>query len=192
MPAKPHLSTRPYRHGDLPRALADAAIAALERTGTPDFTLRSLARDVGVSHAAPYAHFEDKEALLDEVRRLGYKRLVAAMSEAVTGTTGTERLRACGCAYVEFGRMNPGLYRLMFAGADDVPPALDAIRIESASILVRAVDAALGPDATPRERDDAGLAAWSIVHGLTLLILDGRVDVDSDRVGRVIAATLHC
>lgn len=191
MPRKATVSTRPYRHGDLPRALAEAAILALERSGTPDFTLRSLAREVGVSHAAPYAHFVSKDALLDEVRRLGYERLVDAMREAVAEADGVERLRVCGCAYVEFGRVNPGLYRLMFAGADNPSPQLDAVRIDTATMLINAVDAALGPDATAPEREDAGLAAWSMVHGLTSLILDHRIDVESERVGRVLAMMLR-
>jgi len=182
-------TSRPYRHGDVPRALVEAALATLERTGTPDFTLRSLARDIGVTHAAPYAHFTGKDAVLEEVRQIGYERLVAAMREAADGLSGTDRITSIGCTYVAFGRQNPGLYRLMFSGTDFASPALDAIRGASASLLTGSVDAVL-PDAPTRVRENTSLALFALVHGLTSLILDGRVDPDDERIHSMIAATL--
>ena len=164
-----------YHHRDLPRTLVEAAVAEITRTGRTDFTLRSLARAIGVTHAAPYAHFASKEALLTEVRRIGFEQLARATRAAGDDVSDPlERLLAIGAAYVRFGTLNPGIYSLMFGGSAPSTPDLDAARAASARILDDAVGAVVSGDDV-RQRRDAAVAAWSLTHGLTSLINDGRV-----------------
>src|ERR1035438_4651292 len=96
-----------YHHRDLRSALLTTALDALEREGM-DFTLRELARRIGVSHAAPYAHYADKAELLADVARIGFERLAEALS-AVTNTSSDARSRLLGSgrAYVRFAPAHP-------------------------------------------------------------------------------------
>src|SRR5215213_1549384 len=112
-PARP--ATR-YHHGDLRRALIDTALAMVTDEGAWNFTLREVARRAGVSHAAPYNHFEDKSALLAEVAALGYQSLREAMESAAGEQPRSARqpLARVGAAYVRFGVEQPAHYRLMF------------------------------------------------------------------------------
>ena len=153
-----------YHHGDLRRQLVEAALAVLAETGKADFTLRSLARRIGVSHAAPYAHFADREAVLAEIARVGFAELEAAMRAAAARQAGDSaaRLVAIGVAYVRFGYRHPAHYRLMFGGPDR------GYGVAAYQVLVDTIKALPGLTAS-----DA-LTAWSLVHGLTLLIIDDR------------------
>jgi AcrR family transcriptional regulator len=170
-----------YHHRDLRNALLAAALEVLEREGV-DFTLRELARRVGVSHAAPYAHFADKAALLAEVARIGFERLAASTSAAAERASDSRlRLVETGRAYVRFALAHPALYRLMFsrerAAYEAVDPALAASADAAFAILLAVLrelpyrGAERGPK---RVRADA-IAAWAQVHGLSLLMLDGHI-----------------
>src|SRR5712692_6190825 len=96
--------TKRYHHGDLPRALLDAALRIVEMQGTAALTLRAAARLAGVSQAAPYRHFANKEAILAAVAEDGFRSLMAAMRHAVgaVGDSPLARLRAVGLGYVTF------------------------------------------------------------------------------------------
>src|SRR5579864_1376751 len=91
-------TTKPYHHGDLRRALLDAALTIIERDGASALTLRAVAREAGVSPAAPYHHFQDKSQLLLAVSKDGFHRLNEAMAEAMA-ERGAEEI---GLAYIEF------------------------------------------------------------------------------------------
>ena len=153
-----------YHHGDLRRQLIEAAVAVLAETGKADFTLRSLARRIGVSHAAPYAHFADRDAVLAEIARVGFVTLETAMRTAAARHAGDPRVQlvAIGVAYVRFGYRHPAHYRLMFLAPDRGYGAA------AYQVLVDTISALPGLGA-----NDA-LTAWSLVHGLTLLIIDDR------------------
>ena len=101
--------SRPYHHGDLRRALVDAARRLLEAEGPSALSLRAVAREAGVSPAAPYHHFKDKAELLDAVAQEGWDILGRQMHEAKAGATGMHQLTALGIAYVCFARENPAL-----------------------------------------------------------------------------------
>src|ERR1700685_4399106 len=106
---------RPYHHGDLSRALVDAARRILEAEGAQPLSLRAVAREAGVSPAAPYHHFKDKTELLEAVAHGGWGALDEAMAVARReAATPGEALSAIGLAYVNFARENPALYRLMY------------------------------------------------------------------------------
>jgi AcrR family transcriptional regulator len=114
-------AARPYHHGNLREALLRAGERALEAGGARDLSLRELAREVGVSHAAPRRHFADKRALLDALAESGFDQFgarLAAASEAA-GADFDARLRGLAHAYVAFAGEHPALMELMFAAKHD-------------------------------------------------------------------------
>ncbi len=167
-------ASRPYHHGDLRRALLDAALAALARDPHATFTLRSLARDVGVSHNAPYTHFADKTALLAALADLGFADLAARLRAAADATHHAGGDAAAtfvnvGAAYVRFGLEHPAHYRLMFSTPElaDVGPDLATARGGTTAFgVLLAVLARLhgAPDAAPP--DAANAAGASDVAGV--------------------------
>ncbi len=175
---------RPYHHGDLQRAIVQAALEVLSESQSTEFSLRELARRAGVSHNAPYKHFADKRELLAAVSAAGFELLAKRMSDATKGL-GNPRLRLAAMArdYVRHGVENPALYRLMFGGyltsEDDGRPAIEQAAAEKTKgLLAEAfVCGALGrpiPKTARNERKIAGaiLMFWSQMHGLTLLLID--------------------
>jgi AcrR family transcriptional regulator len=104
-----------YHHGDLKSALINAALGAVEQGGPDAVSLRDLAQSLGVSRAAPYRHFADRDALLAAVAAKGFEALVAVYENALAGPgDGRERMRRSLIDYLEFARRRPGLHALMF------------------------------------------------------------------------------
>ncbi len=175
---------RPYHHGDLQRAIVDAALDVLSESQSTEFSLRELSRRAGVSHNAPYKHFADKRDLLAAVSAAGFELLAKQMTEATQKhDSPRERLAAMARAYVRGGVNNPALYRLMFGGyltgQDDRRPAVERTAAENMkTLLVDAIsNGALGRliptfAANKSEIDGAILIFWSQMHGLTLLLVD--------------------
>ena len=171
----------PYHHGDLRRALIDTALRMVTEEGAWNFTLREVARRAGVSHAAPYNHFEDKSALLAEVAALGFQSLRQTLEAAARGQPRSARQAFAGiaAAYVRFGVEHPAHYRLMF-GAELAEkarhPTLQAASDAAFAVLTGVLERgqASGQVRRGAVRDQA-LAAWSLVHGLTTLLIDQRV-----------------
>ena len=108
---------RPYHHGDLRRTIIETAMDMMNEEKGWQFTLREVARRAGVSHAAPYKHFPDKAALLNELALLGFDRLYEALVAAKPRRPNAIRdeFLAIARAYLDFGKSNPALYRLMFS-----------------------------------------------------------------------------
>src|ERR1700676_4531111 len=105
----------PYHHGALRDALLEAAERVLERGGLSGLTLRAVAREAGVSHAAPTHHFGDLTGLVSELAAIGFRKFNAAMTAAsATGSTLLEKAMARAKAYVAYAQANPGMYLLMF------------------------------------------------------------------------------
>jgi AcrR family transcriptional regulator len=160
---------RPYHHGDLRRALVDAARRLLETEGPSALSLRAVAREAGVSPAAPYHHFKDKGELLDAVAHEGWVMLDQAMAEAKGRAEDREKLTALGIAYVCFARDNPALYRVMYDAARDkeaLPMELKAGE-DSAYCKVRDTMIELGADpSAATDLELATVAAWCAAHGL--------------------------
>jgi AcrR family transcriptional regulator len=170
----------PYHHGDLRRALIDTALSMVTEEGTWNFTLREVARRTGVSHMAPYNHFEDKSALLAEVAALGFDSLGKTMELAAVGQrSARQALAGTAVAYVRFGVEHPAHYRLMF-GAELANkaryPRLQAASDATFAVLTGVLERGQTSGQVRRAsvRDQA-LAAWSMVHGLTTLFIDERV-----------------
>ncbi|MBW8822960.1 MAG: TetR/AcrR family transcriptional regulator [Xanthomonadales bacterium] len=166
-----------YHHGDLRRALLLAARKLVELGGSPALTLRAAAQQAGVSPAAPYRHFEDRDALLAAVLAEGFRELAATLEAArVSVPAPIDSYLAVGSAYLQFAAGNPRLYRLMFGSECNklqYPDLLEAGQ-EAFAVVVRAAhQCAAAGLAGSHSPDDVALAGWSVVHGLASLQTDG-------------------
>lgn len=169
-----------YHHGDLRKALLDAAEEELKEKGIEGFTLRGCAKRAGVSHAAPAHHFGDANGLLTALAAVGFERFLAAQAarQAKSAPDARARHSAAGLGYIDFALANPELFRLMFSSrrADFGDPALQAAGTAGFDQLVADVGAVRKAD--PRE-SEAGMldvmASWAVVHGLADLLLSGRM-----------------
>jgi AcrR family transcriptional regulator len=174
---------KPYHHGDLRRVLLDTAVAAIAERGAAALSLRDLARRAGVSHAAPTHHFRDKAGLLTAVAVEGFALLGEALAEAAD-------FAATGVAYVHFATTHPGHFAVMFRPVlyhrDD--PAVVEARARTTEMLRAGARQAFGDD----DRVPA-LAAWSLVHGMATLLIDGALELDpgTDVAGLARAAALR-
>ena len=171
---------KPYHHGSLRSALIEASIA-LAREGGPDrVVLREAARAAGVSHSAAYRHFADREALLAEVASFARNELAAQMRRRVNRAKDPRRrLRAVGTAYIDFALAEPGLFRTAFTSHPATSTGREAASRTTAiadpfDVLDQVLDEAQAAGLLdPRRRPGAEIAAWSAVHGLAGLLLDG-------------------
>jgi AcrR family transcriptional regulator len=179
-----------YHHGDLRAAILDTAEAILEQQGAAALTLRAAARAAGVSHAAPAHHFGDLRGLLSDLASVGFERFVAHLSAAMAAAAEDRRFLALGLAYIDFAKRWPGLFMLMFRSEslDEARPALVAAQQRASEMLSGAVSATRGGSAEADDAADA-IAAWSMVHGLAVLLLDRRLPPEA-AAGPMIEAVL--
>ncbi|MGQ0741585.1 MAG: TetR/AcrR family transcriptional regulator [Alphaproteobacteria bacterium] len=168
--------TRPYHHGDLSRALREAASSILETEGLEALSLRSVARRAGVSHAAPYRHYLNREALLADVATAGFEQLHEELVQAAQAPGAeADRIAHIGGAYVRFATRHSGLLRLMFG--PQLPNRSDFPGLAAAAD-------AIGDDIGKALGDRAlGLVVWSAVHGLSMLILENVIDLGQRQSG---------
>ncbi|GBQ81468.1 TetR family transcriptional regulator [Acetobacter malorum DSM 14337] len=171
---------RSYHHGDLHRALIDAALAMLAADQNWTFTLREVARRTGVSHAAPYKHFQDKDALLRELARIGFVRLEQAMVAALSSgpVSARGKLVAGAQACIAFAQHNPGLYRLMFSADADkaADPRLHEAAMATFGVLLRLLQEGQQDGSfRPAALTALAAASWAQVHGLAMLAMNGQL-----------------
>jgi AcrR family transcriptional regulator len=170
----------PYHHGALRAALLAAAERILERDGIAGLTLRAAAREAGVSHAAPKNHFDDLKGLLSELAATGFERLGAAMRADLRADDAPRaQMAAIGTGYVTFAMASPGLFVLMFRGErlDFSRPALRAAADAAFGVLSATIGSGAPGDAKGMTLPQVAriAAAWSLVHGLAMLLIDGRL-----------------
>ena len=172
------MSRSAYHHGDLRAGLIEAAAAAVEQGGPEAVSLRELAQSLGVSTAAPYRHFADRRALLNEVAARGFVELIAAYAQAqADAVTPLAAMRETARAYLTLAFRRPGLFRLMFGSdilAADAPEVLLKPATEAWEALCRAV-AALDPEAPPAVIKRRAITGWSTLHGFIALVQGGRL-----------------
>ncbi|RXH15487.1 TetR/AcrR family transcriptional regulator [Bradyrhizobium guangzhouense] len=173
----------PYHHGALREALLQAAERVLERDGLAGLTLRAVAREAGVSHAAPTHHFGDLTGLVSELAAIGFRQFNAAMAASCDAATSPlERALARPKAYVAYAQAHPGMYGLMFRTErlDYSRPSLHEAAESSFAGLANAISAMrqepISGHALTIEQGAAIARAWSMVHGFTMLLLDGRLE----------------
>ena len=174
-----------YHHGNLREHLISAALEIVAESGTGALSLREAARRAGVSHTAPYRHFDSKGALIAAVAGEGFRALHDAVEAAMAAAPDepVARLAVSGVAYVTFAAHHPAHFRVMFGpdcDLEDYPESRD-IAVAAFQQLLDAVIACQAAGAL-RAGDPLALArvAWSQVHGLSALIVDGRIDAASD------------
>ncbi|MCE1179267.1 MAG: TetR/AcrR family transcriptional regulator [Micrococcales bacterium] len=164
-------TAKPYHHGDLRHALIEAGIQELKVSQAADLSLRALAGAVGVSHAAAYRHFADRDDLLVAIAQEGFAQLTAAVESAADAADDpVTALRSAARAYLRFGTGSPNWLALMFSPMAANSPDLIAAQELSVSRLLSRVGAAQAarrlPDAPAQT---VALLAWTVVHGLTTL-----------------------
>lgn len=151
-----------YHHGDLRQALLSAALTAVESKGADTISLAALARALGVSQAAPYRHFPDRDALLVAVAAEGFKAFSAALAQAeAAGPEAGSLLRMCH-TYVEFGLERSGLYRLMFAS-----PVLASLAARDE--LTTIAKGSFGQLAAAAGSERRAMKIWVGLHGAVML-----------------------
>jgi AcrR family transcriptional regulator len=172
----------PYHHGALHQALLEAAERVLEREGLSGLTLRAVAREAGVSHAAPTHHFGDLSGLLSELAAIGFRQFNVAMTAAGPfGASPMDKAPARAKAYIAYAQAHPGMYGLMFRTErlDMSRPALREAASAAFAELAGAVGASrheqISEQALSLDQGAAIARAWSLVHGFTMLLLDGRL-----------------
>ncbi len=165
---------RGYHHGNLREALIAAALDTIASRGLAGLAVAELARAVGVSPAAPYRHFRDRNALIAEVARQGFERLTDALRQAVaTGPAHpVAALERCGRAYLAFAAREPAAYAAMAQGGTEDDPSVQGATDAAFAVLRRAADAACALAPPPRPPAlMVALHIWSMTHGVAGLFL---------------------
>jgi AcrR family transcriptional regulator len=175
-------TSKSYHHGDLRAALVEAGLKALETQDIEEISLRQLAREAGVSPTAVYRHFPDKDALLSALGEAGIAQMSAWQREAAAASSGGDAFTATGRAYVRWALANPALFRLAFGRCREVGQSV--FGDNDAARMLRAHAQGIAGDEAGAQR--LMLQAWSLVHGLTMLILDGQLPREDALIDRVI------
>lgn len=175
------MSTTTYHHGDLKNALIQAGVEILAEEGVGGLSLRKVAKQAGVSHAAPYSHFADKQALIAAISTEGFKQLYSQIESVLEKHQGNQEmlLIETAWAYVKFALNAPDRFKLMFSSVlEKEKEYADFVEIsqENFSQLVKIVEicqqaGVLKSGAT----DVVAVSIWSTVHGFTSLLLEGQI-----------------
>jgi AcrR family transcriptional regulator len=167
---------KPYHHGDLRAALLAAGEAELAANGVEGFSLRSVAKRAGVSHAAPAHHFGDVGGLLTALAVEGFQRFLAAMEGRESSvTTAEDRAVGAGLGYLDFALQRPALFRLIFSSRkpDFATPELHEAGRAAYQHLVGLVESLEG--------DQSDIAAlWAMAHGIADLAAGQRLEMLAD------------
>lgn len=198
-------SKRPtYRHGDLRQALIEAGTKLALSGGPEAVVLREATRRVGVAPNAAYRHFADRQALLKAVSAAGQSALAAAMeaelakvpAESDPAALARAHLRALGMGYLRFARAEPGLFHTAFSVSPDLeeaasPDKAGARGLTPFQLLAGALDELVEARVLPPERRrGAEFLAWSAVHGLAILLIDGPLRNLDETYARVLGDRL--
>ena len=181
-----------YHHGNLRSALLEHAAQTVDERGVQALSLRELAREAGVSHAAPRRHFPDRQALLDALAEDGFERLRDDLERAVegAGTAFGPRLHALAHAYVGFSTRHPALLELMFAGKQRA--GADAVREAADRTFAIALSAIAEGQATgelpPGDPGQVGIGAFAMLQGLATMANGGMIDAAP--VGEVVTCVV--
>lgn len=172
-----------YHHGDLRAVLLEVGLRLLAERDVEGVSLREMARGVGVSATSVYRHFPDKAALMRALALEGLDRLAVAQRDAASGKEGAASFAATGRAYVRFALANPALFRLIFTSSAQLQAtgeveALRMLRANVAQVLPSGVDS--------EEAEASALRAWSLVHGLAMLMLDGQLPPEDQLIDTLI------
>lgn len=173
-----------YHHGSLREALLEAALAILQDHPADAVGLREVARKVGVSTAAPYRHFESREALLAALAERGFRELQSRLQSAIN-EHGPAALSELGREYVSFALENQNLFDLMLRGERASPPSQELRETSRAvfDLMQGAVDEVAG-----KPSRHGAIGAWALVHGLSVLAAERQLLPDLQEPERLSAA----
>ena len=170
-----------YHHGDLKNALIAAGIEILARQGVHALSLRQVALKAGVSHAAPYAHFADKQALIAAISTAGYQKVQERVENVLNeyGNDPVQLLVRTGWEYVQFAMTEPEHFKITFSGMvekeKDYPALVEAAQ-KSFSLLVQIVAQCQAAGVLrPGSADLTAVSVWGAIHGFVMLSLEGQV-----------------
>ena len=173
------MTTTTYHHGDLKNALIKAGVEILESEGLGELSLRKVAKQAGVSHAAPYSHFADKQALIAAISTEGYKQLYNQIESVIKlhWEDPETLLIETAWAYVQFALNAPDRFKLMFSGVLEKEYAeFVEISQENFSQLLKVVEACQQTGVLKSGSSDVvAVSVWSTVHGFTSLLLEGQI-----------------
>lgn len=166
-----------FFHGDLAHSLIQLAVIEITSTGSVEFSLRELAKKLGVSHTAAYKHFNDKQALLETIALQGFLKLSNHFQQALkvndksTAIKPTSKLHHLGKSYIEFALHNPGYYRVMFGIKlnKERNRALHEASLQAFLILLDTIGS------RTKENVKKAMLVWSVVHGWVTLRLEGQI-----------------
>jgi AcrR family transcriptional regulator len=167
------VSKATYHHGDLRAECVRAAVELLEEHGETALSLRAVARRAGVSPAAPYRHYADREALVSAVAAVGYRELADRLTAAHPAPSTPEQLSDVASAYVQFALDRPALFRIMFGEPCDRDNDERVAATAAVSLYLRGVVERAFPNS---DAEALATAIWALVHGLAFLHLDGKLD----------------
>lgn len=186
---------KPYHHGDLPRQLVLRALDLIATQGMAAVTMRELSQMIGVSRMAAYRHFKNKHELLCAVAEHGFRE-IAQRYETILARdhpNALDALEDLGRTYVAFALENPELYRLMF-GSELIhqprPVAMQAAAAQAFGMLPATV-ARCQAQGRIRPGSSRAIASmlWSMMHGLSSLLIDGQLQTGGDEDGMPIFLT---
>ena len=190
---------RSYHHGDLKNALIAAGIDILAKEGAGALSLRSVAQKVGVSHAAPYSHFADKQALIAAISTEGYERLYEAIRAvaALHQRDPARQLVEAAWVYVKFALDDPEHFKVTLSGIVEKEqdyPAFVEVSKKSFAQVVEIVQACQKNGVLPKGSPDlVAVGVWSLMHGLVSLLLENQIPrsvLDRMPVRTMLVATL--
>lgn len=177
-------SKEAYHHGDLERALVDAAIALVRKYGPDQLSLRAVSADVGVSPSASYHYFKDKDALVSAVGDVLFDQLGTMQEKAIAKVKGTgqaaakKRFEALGLAYYKWATSEPNLYRLIFGGFCE--HKMDEHQSKAWQLLVAILDELVAQKVIIKSARVGGeVLVWSAIHGASSLAIEGLMPPDA-------------
>lgn len=175
------MTEKKYHHGDLKNALIQAGVEVLAQEGLHGLSLRKVAKQAGVSHAAPYAHFADKQALIAAISTEGYKRLYAYLSDVleIHAADSHRQLIESAWAYVQFAMQEADTFKIMFSGVleheKDYPEFVELSQ-RTFQLVVKTVRACqLAGLLRPLPPELTAVMVWGQVHGIISLTLMGQI-----------------
>jgi AcrR family transcriptional regulator len=172
---------KPYHHGDLRNALIQAGLGILAEGGAQELDLRKVARRAGVSHAAPYRHFADKQALVAAINEEGFHLLAERIRSSLREVSDepVEQLLGVALAYVRFAQENPWLMREMFSGITIERETFESLHTASKSVYRLYAEVIRSGQERGKivDGDPTALAGvlWSVLHGLAMLIIENQM-----------------
>jgi AcrR family transcriptional regulator len=175
------MPVKKYHHGDLKNALIQAGVEVLSREGVGGLSLRKVAARAGVSHAAPYAHFADRQALVAAISAEGFHRLYERIDRAARENDHDPALRLArsAWAYVAFALDDPAHFKVMFSNVVEqqqaYPDFVATVQKNFQQLVTLVEQSQQAGLLSPGPAETLAVSVWSLVHGFTLLYLENQI-----------------